>query len=118
MSPGLHIADAIVADAAATARRAADYLLAKQHEQGYWWGHLTADSTLESDYILMQLWSHSPVNGVWNPPTKPLITAAAESILKRQLPDGGVQHLSAWPFRNQRFHQSLFCIEACGDCIR
>ena len=114
MSPGLHIADAIVADAAATARRATDYLLAKQHEQGYWWGHLTADSTLESDYILMQLWSHSPVNGVWNPPTKPLITAAAESILKHQLPDGGFNIYPHGPSEISASIKAYFALKLAG----
>ena len=29
--------------------------------RGYWWAELTADTTLESDYILLQLWLHPPV---------------------------------------------------------
>ena len=89
MTPSLQIADSLLAGAAQTARRSADYLLNRQHEDGYWWGHLTADTTLESDYILLQLWLHAPVNGVWNPPTFSLVQQAAESILSRQLPDGG-----------------------------
>src|SRR5260370_13500867 len=32
---------------------------------------------------------HPPRNGVWNPPTMPLVQKAAQSILTRQLPDGG-----------------------------
>ena len=32
-----------------------------QTQQGYWWADLTADTTLESDYILLQLWLHPPV---------------------------------------------------------
>ncbi len=89
MTPSLQIADALLTGAAQTARRSADYLLNRQHEDGYWWGHLTADTTLESDYILLQLWLHAPVKGVWNPPTFSLVQQAAESILSRQLPDGG-----------------------------
>ena len=89
MRPSLQIADALIAGAGQTARRSADYLLARQHEDGYWWGYLTADTTLESDYILLQLWLHPPVNGVWNPPTVSLVNRAAASILSRQLPDGG-----------------------------
>src|SRR5437588_13073260 len=87
MSPSLQIAP--TAGCAQAARRAAAYLLARQHEQGYWWGDLTADSTLESDFILLELWRHPPQNGVWNPPTRPLIDKAVRSILARQLPDGG-----------------------------
>ena len=52
-------------------------------------GGLTADTTLESDFILLELWRHPPENGVWNPPTRPLIDKAVRSILARQLPDGG-----------------------------
>ena len=50
---------------------------------------LTADTTLESDFILLELWRHPPQNGVWNPPTRPLVDKAVQSILARQLPDGG-----------------------------
>src|SRR5262249_9399208 len=45
--------------------------------------------TLESDFILLELWRHPPQNGVWNPETRPLIDKAVRSILARQLPDGG-----------------------------
>ncbi|MEJ7609168.1 MAG: hypothetical protein WKF37_23570 [Bryobacteraceae bacterium] len=29
-----------------------------QRPEGYWWADLTADTTLESDWILLQLWLH------------------------------------------------------------
>src|SRR5438093_13131189 len=32
---------------------ARDYLFSQQHEDGYWCGELEADSTLESDYIML-----------------------------------------------------------------
>lgn len=64
-------------------------LVAQQTQQGYWCAELTADSTLESDYVLLQLWLHPPEDGVWNPPSKVRIEKACQSILKRQLPDGG-----------------------------
>src|SRR5579871_1926721 len=32
--------------------RATDWLLSVQFDEGYWWGELEADTTLESDYIL------------------------------------------------------------------
>jgi len=66
-----------------------NHLLDRQSPEGYWWADLTADSTLESDFILLELWRHPPVDGVWNPPTRPLIDKAVRSILARQLPDGG-----------------------------
>src|SRR4051812_49303744 len=72
-----------------TAQRASAALLSLQHDQGYWWADLTADTTLESDYILLQLWLDPPVNGLWKPRTRHLIDKAVNSILRRQLPDGG-----------------------------
>ena len=89
MSPSLQLADGLAAACATAQRRAADYLLSLQHPEGYWWADLTADTTLESDFILLELWRHPPQNGVWNPPTRPLIDKAVRSILARQLPDGG-----------------------------
>lgn len=89
MSPSLQVADAVLAACSQAARRAANHLLARQHGDGYWWADLTADSTLESDFILLELWRHPAVEGVWNPPTRALIDKAARSILARQLPDGG-----------------------------
>jgi squalene-hopene/tetraprenyl-beta-curcumene cyclase len=64
-------------------------LLGEQAREGYWSGELTADSTLESDYILLQLWMHPPEGAGWNPPTRSRIDKACRAILGRQLPDGG-----------------------------
>lgn len=73
-----------------TARRGARALIAKQHPDGYWNGNLTADSTLQSDYILLQMWLHpAGADGTWNPPTLPKIRKAARAILDAQMPDGG-----------------------------
>jgi len=69
---------------------ASDYLLARQSAKGYWVGELEADTSLESDYILLQLWLYPPGDdGVWSPPTAIRIQCAARYILSRQLPDGG-----------------------------
>jgi squalene-hopene/tetraprenyl-beta-curcumene cyclase len=69
--------------------RAAAYLAGLQANDGHWCAELTADSTLESDYVLFQLWLYPPQNGQWLPETSPLIAKAVRSILDRQLPDGG-----------------------------
>src|ERR1700689_1194314 len=89
MSPSLQVADALVTACAQTLRRSVGYLLDSQHQQGYWWADLTADTTLESDFVLLELWRHPPENGEWNPPTRGLVDKAAKTILARQLPDGG-----------------------------
>jgi squalene-hopene/tetraprenyl-beta-curcumene cyclase len=89
MSPSLQIADQLVTACAEANRRAVNYLLGLQKQEGFWWGDLTADTTLESDFILLELWRHPPEAGVWNPPSRPLIDKAVRTILARQLPDGG-----------------------------
>ncbi len=57
----------------------AEHLLSLQHPDGYWCALLTADTTLESDYILLQLWMHPPRERcLGRRPT------AAESIARRR----------------------------------
>jgi squalene-hopene/tetraprenyl-beta-curcumene cyclase len=69
---------------------AANTLQSKQYPDGYWVGNLTADSTLQSDYILLQMWLHPATpDGTWNPPTMPKIRKAVRAILDAQRPDGG-----------------------------
>jgi squalene-hopene/tetraprenyl-beta-curcumene cyclase len=78
-------------------RRASECLFRKQAGEGFWCGELTADTTLESDYILLQLWLHQPEDAEWNPPTRDRIGKAARSILERQLPDGGFNIYAGGP---------------------
>lgn len=75
----------------ASIHRSTGALLDLQKPEGYWCGELLADTTLESDYILLQLWLYPPGPDGWNPPNMARIRKAAESILRRQLPEGG------WP---------------------
>ena len=42
---------------------AAGYLARLQQRDGHWCAELTADTTLESDYILFQLWLYPPQDG-------------------------------------------------------
>jgi squalene-hopene/tetraprenyl-beta-curcumene cyclase len=85
-SRALRLAD----DARNIARRAAAALQSKQDPAGYWVGDLVGDSTLQSDYILLQMWLYpAAADGTWNPPTMPKIRKAARAILDAQRPDGG-----------------------------
>jgi squalene-hopene/tetraprenyl-beta-curcumene cyclase len=77
------------AEAEPAIQRAAAALLQQQSPEGFWCGELTADTTLESDYILLQLWLHQPDGAAWNPSSRIRVERAARSILERQLPDGG-----------------------------
>jgi len=69
--------------------KTAEALLAVQKPEGYWCGDLLADSSLESDYILLQLWLHRPDSNGWDPPTAGRIRKAKRAILDRQLSEGG-----------------------------
>jgi squalene-hopene/tetraprenyl-beta-curcumene cyclase len=89
MSAPLQISRSLESAAGQAARRAAEMLASLQAEDGHWCAELTADTTLESDYILFQLWLYPPKDGKWEPETRPRIDKAVQSILERQLPDGG-----------------------------
>src|SRR5881275_2309250 len=65
---------------------ARNYLFSQQHEEGYWCGELEADTTLESDYILMHT-----LLGTGNPERH---QKCANYILRHQNEDGG------WPIYN------------------
>jgi squalene-hopene/tetraprenyl-beta-curcumene cyclase len=114
MMPGLQVADTLIASTSEAIRRSADALLAQQHELGYWWAELTADTTLESDYILLQLWLHPPKNGIWDPPNRREIGRAVESILKRQLPNGGFNIYPQGPADVSATVKAYFALKLAG----
>src|SRR6516162_7989600 len=89
MSAPLQVGNTLENAAEQAMRKAAAYLTCLQERDGHWCAELTADTTLESDYILFQLWLYPPQQGKWEPETRPLIRKAVNSILERQLPDGG-----------------------------
>ena len=64
MTPSLHIEDKLLSAASQAAKKAAEHFIRLQHPDGFWCAELTADTTLESDYILFELWLHPPQNGV------------------------------------------------------
>jgi squalene-hopene/tetraprenyl-beta-curcumene cyclase len=114
MTPGLETVDALQTYAAQSAQRAADFLLSLQTEQGYWWAELTADTTLESDFILLQLWLHPPKDGVWSPPSRELIDKAVDAILARQLPDGGFNIYPQGPCDVSASVKAYFALKLAG----
>ncbi len=81
---------ALAASATAAVERACQYLLNRQTSQGYWVGEIEGDSSLESDYVLLQLWLHQPDgDGSWNPPSRRNVRRACRRILDLQQADGG-----------------------------
>src|SRR5438105_3878568 len=75
--------DDLVSRVAVGIDAARKYLFSRQHEQGYWSGELVADTTLESDYILLHT-----LLGTGN---KERFQKCANYILRHQNEDGG------WP---------------------
>jgi squalene-hopene/tetraprenyl-beta-curcumene cyclase len=114
MTPKLQVAGTLVEGASQAARKTTSYFTSTQFEPGYWWAELTADTTLESDYILLQLWLHPPVDGVWNPPTRALIDKAVRSILERQLPDGGFNIYPQGPADLSATVKAYFALKLAG----
>ena len=114
MSSGVQLADTLSSAAGQATRRAAQALLDRQYPEGYWWANLTADTTLESDYILLQLWLHPPDNGVWNPPTRPVIEKAVQAILSRQLPGGGFNIFNGGPPDISATVKAYFALKLAG----
>ncbi|HKA00066.1 MAG TPA: hypothetical protein VKE70_26330, partial [Candidatus Solibacter sp.] len=95
-------------------RKAGAYLTAQQARDGHWCAELTADMTLESDYILFQLWLYPPVNGEWQPETRPAIDKAVRSILDRQLSDGGFNIYVAGPSEVSASVKAYFALKLAG----
>ncbi|PSH03355.1 MAG: squalene--hopene cyclase [Acidobacteria bacterium] len=84
------VATTSAGQARAAALQATHALYSRQYPEGYWYGDLTGDTTLLSDYILFQMWLYPAApDGSWNPPTMPRICKAVRSILDAQRPDGG-----------------------------
>jgi squalene-hopene/tetraprenyl-beta-curcumene cyclase len=108
------VADALAVGAEGAVHRATSALLNMQTPSGYWWAELTADSTLESDYILLQLWLHPPVDGTWNPPTRARIEKAVRTILRRQLQDGGFNIYPSGPSEINASVKAYFALKVAG----
>jgi squalene-hopene/tetraprenyl-beta-curcumene cyclase len=68
---------------------ACKYLFSQQHEEGYWCGELEADTTLESDYILLHTLLGTGNQGRFE--------KAARYILNHQNADGGWNTYAAGP---------------------
>ncbi len=114
MKSSLHISDSLNTAAAEAIHRASNALLDRQFPEGYWWADLRADTTLESDYVLMELWLHPPVNGVWNPPTRARIDRAVQAILDRQLEDGGFNVYLHGPSEISASIKAYFALKVAG----
>ena len=115
MNSGVQTSESVTLAASQAIRKASASLLSKQTADGFWWADLRADSTLESDFIL--IWSFGFIrlsNGVWNPPTRPQIERAVASILARQLEDGGFNIHLHGPSEINASIKAYFALKVAG----
>ena len=92
-----------VSAAIAAARK---YLFSQQHEEGYWCGELEADTTLESDYILLHT-----LLGTGNPQR---FEKAAQWILRHQNDDGGWSIYNGGPSNLSASVKAYFGLKLVG----
>src|SRR3954447_17585656 len=116
MSAPFQVGNTLELAAEKAMRKAADYLTCLQERDGHWCAELTADTTLESDYILFQLWLYPPAKGggEWRPETRTLIEKAVRSILDRQLPDGGFNIYVGGPSEVSASVKAYFALKLAG----
>src|SRR5580692_11387031 len=82
------------------------FLFSQQHEEGYWCGELEADTTLESDYILLHT-----LLGTGNPER---FQKAANWILRHQNEDGGWSIYAAGPSNVSASVKAYFGLKLAG----
>ena len=114
MKPTLEIAESLNFAVADAIKKAAKSLLGRRTNEGYWWADLRADTTLESDYILMELWLHPPVEGIWSPPSRDRVERAVRAILSRQLEDGGFNIYLQGPSEVNASIKAYFALKVAG----
>ena len=117
MSAPIQIGNALEYAAGQAGRRSAEYLAGLQQRDGHWCAELTADTTLESDYILFQLWLYPPRDGKWEPESRASIDRAARSILERQLPDGGFNIYVQGPAEVSASVKAYFALKLAGIAV-
>ena len=88
-------------------RRSVDWLLANQNSEGYWWAELEADTTLESDYILL----HHILGRL----KSKKIPRLAQYIRDRQLPDGGWNIYPGGPCELNATVKAWLALRLAGD---
>ena len=117
MSAPAQVARSLEPAARRAVRGAAAYVSSLQAGNGHWCAELTADTTLEADYILFQLWLYPPENGKWEPLSRPLIDKAVASILDRQLPDGGFNIYVEGPSEISASVKAYFALKLAGLAV-
>jgi squalene-hopene/tetraprenyl-beta-curcumene cyclase len=87
--------------------RSVRWLLAAQNPEGFWWGELEADTTLESDYIFFLQ--------VIGRLQSPKVAKLAGYIRVRQLPDGGWNIFPGGPSELNATVKAWVALRIAGD---
>ena len=82
------------------------YLFSQQHEDGYWCGELEADTTLESDYILLHM--------LLGTGSQERFQKAANHILRHQNEDGGWSIYAEGPSNVSASVKAYFGLKLAG----
>src|SRR3984957_20244082 len=85
---------------------ARNYLFSQQHEDGYWCGELEADTSLESDYILLHT--------LLSTGNQPRFDKAARYILNHQNEDGGWSIYAGGPSNISASVKAYFGLKLAG----
>ncbi|MGH9775474.1 MAG: squalene--hopene cyclase [Candidatus Acidiferrales bacterium] len=100
-------AETLLARAEEALERGTRWLLSQQAHEGYWWGELEADTTLESDYILYHF--------VLGRMDSPKIQKLANYIRGKQLPSGGWNICEGEPAELNATVKAYFALKLAGD---
>src|SRR5208337_200390 len=92
--------------AAVAVDAARNYLFSEQHEEGYWCGELEADTTLESDYILLHT--------LLGTGSQERFDKAARYILNHQNEDGGWSNYAGGPSNVSASVKAYFGLKLAG----
>jgi squalene-hopene/tetraprenyl-beta-curcumene cyclase len=87
--------------------RSTEWFLSAQKQEGYWWGELEADTTLESDYIL---YLH-----ILGRLKSEKVAKLANYIRARQLPDGGWNIFEGGPSELNATVKAYVALRLAGD---
>src|SRR6202050_5015437 len=98
--------DGLFTRVSAAIRAARNLLFSAQHQDGYWCGELEADTTLESDYILLHT-----LLGTGN---QERFRKAANVILQHQKADGGWSIYAAGPSNISASVKAYFGLKLAG----
>src|ERR1700731_3083712 len=98
--------DGLAGRVAAATSAARQLLFSAQHEEGYWCGELEADTTLESDYILLHT-----LLGTGDPER---FQKAANWIVRHQNEDGGWSIYAAGPSNISASVKAYFGLKLAG----